>query len=179
MPIRWIMFDPRSTDMAWVATEMGVWSTDNLNGQLTDWEPTNFNLANTRVDMLQYRAADRTVVAATHGRGLFSCVVPTTLARVNPVNNEPLLLLNDDPAVRNAVGNNNKVWSAGNRIYITMAQNEPYQLEVFDQGGKLLRRTTFSGNYQQDMSGYPRTLYFVKLSALRSKEQFTTKLYLQ
>ncbi len=77
MPVRWVIFDPRNNDWALVATELGVWSTDNLNsGGVTDWEPTNTNFANTRVDMLQYRASDGTILAATHGRGMFTAVVP-------------------------------------------------------------------------------------------------------
>ena len=76
MPVRWAMFDPRNSDWALIATELGVWSTDNLNGASTDWVPTNSGLANVRVDMLQYRASDRTIAAATHGRGLFTAVVP-------------------------------------------------------------------------------------------------------
>ena len=76
MPVRWAMFDPRNSDWALLATELGVWSTDNINGASTDWSPTNTDLANVRVDMLQYRASDRTIAAATHGRGLFTAVVP-------------------------------------------------------------------------------------------------------
>jgi trimeric autotransporter adhesin len=76
MPVRWAMFDPRNSDWALIATDLGVWSTDNLNGASTDWDPTNSGLANVRVDMLQYRASDRTIAAATHGRGLFTAVVP-------------------------------------------------------------------------------------------------------
>lgn len=76
MPVRWAMFDPRNSDWALLATELGVWSTDNLSGSSTDWQPTNGGLANVRVDMLQYRASDRTIAAATHGRGLFTTVVP-------------------------------------------------------------------------------------------------------
>src|SRR5687767_13208479 len=78
MPVRWAMFDPRNSDWALVATELGVWSTDNINGASTDWDPTNTDLANVRVDMLQYRSSDRTIAAATHGRGLFTAVVPTS-----------------------------------------------------------------------------------------------------
>ena len=78
MPVRWAMFDPRNSDWALIATDIGVWSTDNLNGASTDWDPTNSGLANVRVDMLQYRASDRTIAAATHGRGLFTAVVPLT-----------------------------------------------------------------------------------------------------
>lgn len=76
MPVRWCMFDPRSNDWAILATELGIWSTDNLNGAATDWQPTNNNFAKTRVDMLKYRSSDRTLLAATHGRGLFSSIVP-------------------------------------------------------------------------------------------------------
>ena len=76
MPVRWAMFDPRNSDWALIATELGVWSTDNINGGTTDWDPTNSGLANVRVDMLQYRSSDRTIAAATHGRGLFTAVVP-------------------------------------------------------------------------------------------------------
>ncbi|HEY0110822.1 MAG TPA: hypothetical protein VGB67_14380, partial [Fibrella sp.] len=75
MPVRWVMFDPRNSDWALIATELGVWSTDNLNGAATDWQPTNGGLANVRVDMLQFRTADNTIVAATHGRGLFTATI--------------------------------------------------------------------------------------------------------
>jgi trimeric autotransporter adhesin len=78
MPVRWAMFDPRNADWALLATDLGVWSTDDLNGASTDWDPTNTGLANVRVDMLQYRSSDRTIAAATHGRGLFTAVVPAS-----------------------------------------------------------------------------------------------------
>jgi hypothetical protein len=77
MPIRWVLFDPRNNDWALIATELGVWSTDNLNGASTDWQPTNSGFANVRVDMLQLRPSDNTLAAATHGRGLFTAVIPT------------------------------------------------------------------------------------------------------
>ncbi len=76
MPVRWAMFDPRNSDWALIATELGVWSTDNLNGTATDWQPTNTGFANVRVDMLQYRPTDGLIAAATHGRGLYTATVP-------------------------------------------------------------------------------------------------------
>ena len=72
MPVRWVVFNPLDYDQALLATELGVWSTDNLNGTSTLWSPTNPGLANTRVDMLKVRASDNTILAATHGRGLFT-----------------------------------------------------------------------------------------------------------
>ena len=76
MPIRWAMIHPDSSDMAFVATDLGVWSTNNLNGASTNWAPTNNGFANVRVDMLQFRETDNTLVAATHGRGLFTAILP-------------------------------------------------------------------------------------------------------
>ncbi len=73
MPIRWAMFHPFNNDQALLATELGVWSTSDLNGGTTNWDPTSyFGLANVRVDMLKHRPSDHIVLAATHGRGLYS-----------------------------------------------------------------------------------------------------------
>ena len=72
MPIRWAMFAPGNSDQMLLATELGIWSTDDLNGNNTDWDPTNGGLANVRTDMLQTRSIDNLVIAATHGRGLYS-----------------------------------------------------------------------------------------------------------
>lgn len=72
MPIRWALFNPNNNDQAIIATELGVWSTDNLNGVTTNWGATNTGLANVRVDMLQLRQSDKFVIAATHGRGMYA-----------------------------------------------------------------------------------------------------------
>jgi trimeric autotransporter adhesin len=78
MPVYWAMFDPRNSDWAILATDMGVWSTDNLNAATTNWGPTNTGFANVRVDMLQYRASDRLLAAGTHGRGIFTTNIPAS-----------------------------------------------------------------------------------------------------
>lgn len=72
MPVRWALLDPSSGRRAMIATELGVWTTEDLSAPAVTWLPANTNLANVRVDMLRLRRADRTVVAATHGRGLFT-----------------------------------------------------------------------------------------------------------
>ncbi len=70
MPVRWALYHPYSSKYAMLATETGIWTTDNLDQPNTTWSPDVSGLANVRVDMLQMRMADNTVVAATHGRGL-------------------------------------------------------------------------------------------------------------
>lgn len=72
MPVRDVIFSPLSNDAAILATEVGVWTTDNLNGGATVWGPSVSGLANVATYHLQWRSSDNMVAAATHGRGLFT-----------------------------------------------------------------------------------------------------------
>jgi hypothetical protein len=82
MPVRWVMFAPGDNTKAIIATETGVWLTQSISGAATTWisSPT---FPAVRTDMLQYRAADQMVVAATHGRGLWT----QTSYDILPLNN--------------------------------------------------------------------------------------------
>lgn len=72
MPIRWALYNPKNTNQVLLATESGVWSTDNVKASTPNWGISNTGLANVRCDMLKYRETDGLVVVATHGRGLFT-----------------------------------------------------------------------------------------------------------
>lgn len=76
MPVRWGMFHPDDNNKAIIATETGIWETDLLNGASTVWTP-NTSFPNVRTDMIKYRSSDRTVLAATHGRGMWTAVIPS------------------------------------------------------------------------------------------------------
>lgn len=71
MPIRWALYHPASSKQAMIATELGVWVCADLSLDDPLWFPAIEGMANVRVDMLQMRANDYTVIAASHGRGLF------------------------------------------------------------------------------------------------------------
>jgi hypothetical protein len=60
-----------------LGTDLGIWTTSSVSG-FTQWIPNNNGLANVPVYMVKYRSANTSLVAATHGRGLFT----TTLAGV-------------------------------------------------------------------------------------------------
>jgi photosystem II stability/assembly factor-like uncharacterized protein len=77
MPVRWAIIDPAHNDQVILATEAGIYQTDLVNGASTVWVP-NTSFPTVRTDMLQLRISDNTIVAATHGRGLFTGVLPTT-----------------------------------------------------------------------------------------------------
>lgn len=71
MPVRWAIFLPDNNQGALLATELGVWGTDQLASVGTEWVPANQGMANVRTDMLKYNPRTRRVMAATHGRGVF------------------------------------------------------------------------------------------------------------
>ena len=72
IPVRWALFNPNNTAQVMLATELGVWSTDDITAVNPGWEQSSESLANVRCDMLQYREADNQVIVATHGRGVFT-----------------------------------------------------------------------------------------------------------
>ncbi len=74
MPVRSVLFNPRDGNQAIIATEAGVWTTALLDGSNTIWVPPaeGRGIAITRVDDLEIRSSDYVVLAATHGRGLWT-----------------------------------------------------------------------------------------------------------
>ncbi|NQU86016.1 MAG: T9SS type A sorting domain-containing protein [Mariniphaga sp.] len=72
IPVRWAITHPRNSNQVLLATESGIWSTSNFLDQDVIWELTNFGMPNIRVDMLKMRETDNYVLAATHGRGMYS-----------------------------------------------------------------------------------------------------------
>ena len=70
MPIRWALYHPDDENSIIAATEIGVWTCEDVNSY--QWLPNSDGLANVRVDMLRMRPSDKLLAAATHGRGLFS-----------------------------------------------------------------------------------------------------------
>jgi len=71
MPIRWAIFHPDNSRQVMLATETGIWITDDIFTSPVYWEPANDGMANVRVDMVRIRKTDNMVLAASHGRGLF------------------------------------------------------------------------------------------------------------
>jgi len=80
VPVRYVMFNPANAQSILSATEIGIWSrTAGENGN--QWSPENLGMANVRVDQLLHRESDNLLIAATHGRGLFT----TTLESIGVV----------------------------------------------------------------------------------------------
>lgn len=66
IPVRWSIYHPQNSKQILLATELGIWSKETQNS----WKHLS-SFPNVRVDMLKVRKSDNTVLAASHGQGLF------------------------------------------------------------------------------------------------------------
>ena len=75
--IRWASLVPTNSGTVYfLATSIGVYSTAALNGANTVWvQEGGGTIGNVVVDMLAARPADGVIVAATHGRGIYSAKI--------------------------------------------------------------------------------------------------------
>jgi hypothetical protein len=74
MPVRWVVFNPNDNTQALIATDLGIWSTDKIDGANTVWNPPFIGRGSplVRTDMLKVRQSDKTILAATYGRGMWT-----------------------------------------------------------------------------------------------------------
>jgi hypothetical protein len=173
MPIRWGIFLPNTVALTgtnvgggiMVATELGVWATSQVNGGSTNWVPVNTGLANVSSHMLQYRASDRLVAVATHGRGLFTTNLPSITTSVNTVLNTKGFI-NYVSADRN-----NVLIKTGNLTGI-----KQITVQVFDINGRLVKQQTNGySTFTLGIGDLSSGTYVVKIRGDK-KEQYTSQI---
>lgn len=154
MPIRWAIYHPANAKSAMLATEMGIWTTYNLDDSDVNWVPNNSGLANVRVDMLQIREVDNTVLAGTHGRGLF-----TTTYNFDPTTKTPEIVskkLNIFPNPTSGIMN----------IDLEIPQNNLVDIHVYNASNVLVRsfqfRTT-NNSESINISDLKSGTYFIQM----------------
>lgn len=106
VPVRWGMYNPNNRSKVMLATEVGVVETDDITAGTVVWS-TAASFPTVRVDMLRYRAVDDVVLAATHGRGLWTgaaSTLPVELTAFNHVTdgNDVTLMWNTASETSNA-----------------------------------------------------------------------------
>lgn len=156
MPIRWGIFHPKSGKQVMLATETGIWTTDNILAQNVIWSPDNKGLANVRIDMLKFRKSDNTVLAATHGRGLF-----TTIWQPVYTNST-----NDVPVISQEV----QVFPnpSDGRFEVKLNNPENSSLTLMDMSGRVILSKTInkqSGTRTDafDLSKEPKGIYLINI----------------
>ena len=66
VPVRSLVYHPRNSNLLYVGTEIGIFSSDDAGAT---WDVTQGGPANVSVDELFFMGND--LVAATHGRGIY------------------------------------------------------------------------------------------------------------
>jgi len=160
MPIRWGVFLPEGVTFITngvsgiaLATEMGVWTTNATNGAATVWVPNNTGLANVSTYMLRYRAADRTLAAATHGRGLYTTVLGTATAIPTIQNNKQFISLVYPTLTTGDVQFNTGGATGIRQMTISLTDM---------QGRQLMLNTSSFKNGRLSIASFPSGTYFVK-----------------
>ena len=82
MPIRWGVYNRNNFNQVALATEVGIWVSDDISASSPVWNPSNDGLANVRVDMLAMNASGQ-MSAGTFGRGLYTSPGFTSTAPFN------------------------------------------------------------------------------------------------
>ncbi len=154
MPVRWALFHPQNNRQALLATETGVWECINLTQLPVTWNPVNYGMANVRVDMLQLRKSDNTVLAASHGRGLFTSTwdLSTGVPEMNAAG--PMVFPNPAKGLF--------------RVSATLTQPGNAEIMVVDSHGKQVYRESFvaaKGYFQKpvNLENQPKGTYLVTL----------------
>jgi photosystem II stability/assembly factor-like uncharacterized protein len=157
MPVRWAIYHPDNSQQALLATEIGVWATNQLHLDDPYWEPAVDGLANVRVDMLKLRGSDYTVLAATHGRGLF-----TATYEYDPHTSVDELSENDLQVYPNPTSG---------KFRLTINKQDPgiLQVKLMDMTGKIIKENMenqFTGRYIQDfdISSYAKGTYILQVT---------------
>lgn len=72
IPVRAVMMNPLNSNEVIVGTDLGVWGSPNFNLASPNWYRANNGMKDVPVHSLDLRTSDNTVMAATHGRGMFT-----------------------------------------------------------------------------------------------------------
>jgi len=161
MPVYWGMFAPRNAQLNGAAggnggimlgTELGVWTTSVINGTSTQWTVNSNGFPNVRTDMLKLRWSDMTVVAATHGRGLFTTTLPFVVTGVPSVDNTKNF-------IKYTTANSQQLF-----IKVGNLNTPKMQIRIFDIGGRLVK--TSDAKYTDQflpISNLPSSSYVLKV----------------
>jgi hypothetical protein len=175
MPVYWGVFAPSNAQLdgstgplggILLGTELGVWTTTVVNGSATSWLPNSsgsINFPNVRTDMIKIRPTDYTVVAATHGRGLYttqltSVPFPTGVGTVG----------NTKDFIKFATVNPQQIYIKTGNMNL-----QKMQIRIFDMNGRLLLNRDTRYSDQSLPVGYlPSGTYILKVHGNKG-EQYT------
>jgi len=143
MPIRWALIHPDYSRNVMLATETGVWMTEDILTTPVLWEPVTDGMANVRTDMLRFRKADNTVLAASHGRGLFTTTWDAVVGMDEQ--SKPALALYPNPATNQVNISFDLITPVTVKVKLINTTGQAVFTESFQTDGKLSTRIDLTG----------------------------------
>jgi len=163
MPVRWAILHPENSEQAMLATETGIWTTNMLFEAEPLWEPATEGMGNVRIDMLRMRLSDNTVIAATHGRGLFTTAWEKDIYTFESENQSETAFLKVYP--------NPVTDFAGFKTHLKC----DFDLQILDMQGKMVMSKKLflqtENTLQLDLKHLPSGQYVLRLN--NGNQQFT------
>lgn len=139
MPVKTILQNPLRLEEVIIGTELGVWSTSNWSSSSPNWVQSQNGMSNVKVVNFEMRAADYTIIAATHGRGMFTgvfepehsyCASNGTTTTTTGITNVTLHTINNSDITKNSG------YEDFSSIITELRQGEAYNLSVkLNSGG--------------------------------------------
>ena len=117
VPVNDIIVDPSNPTRYWLATDLGVFESVD-EGET--WHPLGEGMPVAIINDIDFRASDRTLLAATYGRSMYTINVP----RVSTDSHQ------NAPATTKALGVNGQI--------ILWAGEGDYKVELYDRSGQFL-----------------------------------------
>lgn len=130
IPIKDILMNPLLNNEVIIATDLGVWATNNFSDASPNWMQSQNGMQNVKVTSFDLRISDHKVVASTYGRGLFTGYFTTSPIGIHETN-----ILSNDVEVYPTLVSNGEI-----KIKSTNSYRDT-QLIIFDTEGKQVFNT--------------------------------------
>ena len=166
IPVRWALYHPENNNQIMLATELGIWIRENANSSI--WKPDT-DFPKVRVDMLKIRKNDNTIVAASHGLGLFWGKWVNNFVNIQEIGSNDGFEVSPNPS--NGIFNIN--------IKEPLVKNCQYT--IVDIKGKIILKGIINSNNTKklslDMTDIKNGIYFIRI--ISNKKTIVKKIVLQ
>ena len=149
MPVRWGVFNPYDDFQVMIATEKGIWGLENVLDEDEQWQSYNLGFPEIRVDMIDIRKEDSTILAATHGHGFWvgkftqgEKIITDVTEFTQPTE---LTWLYPNPA---------------SGVINIESSKKVNLVVIIDSTGKPIKSVMINARYQLDISDLPKGIYF-------------------
>ncbi len=156
----------------YIGTTVGLFSTTTINSSSTQWTRENAGAMTTAiVQSLAYRWVDNTLVAGTHGNGMFAAYIGNAIniptAVNDPIRNDKNFIKAAFPTITSDIIS----YQIGNMFTVRRLR-----IQVANMGGQIIydKETGYQSG-TVDVRGFPRGAYILTVTSNDRKYQFVQK----